>query len=484
MGSESGLGVGLFANPKPGAATSVLTTIGLFLVITWTTLSLRIWVRTSLARSFGWDDAVLLLSTMTFTGFCTMLILAETTGGGPHVHDMAIPAVSRLVGMVVSIFGLYIMTMVFLKISLGIFYLRFISQHWQRVVIYTTVALNTLYGVLLFFVAIFQCGDPTLYLSNELKAICMPNGPLYGVQLTGAIVNASTDWILALLPIFVLAKANMPKRTKASAGCIILLGCSGSIISLIRIRYIKDLRPSPDFFRGVTDIAIWSIAECGICISAAAAAALRVLFRGLAERTQKSITRVLSLGSRVRNGKEDASNDRHSETSFGDWGVHTARHEMKDVEVPIEKSSGPPPINYSHRVPSKMGVSRHDLRAPVVDATLPIKDTRPSARAKAAIEDSRLKSFAECGTTTMPNSGVDGQSEPQMSSEQTVRDKHRTRSTSESSIPVLPPTPTLAQKPQRALIVDVRRVGSPDSRPVLARYATPTAPLSPNGTLF
>lgn len=54
--------MGIFAPTKPGSENSIFTAAGLFLATTWITLSLRIWVRTALAKSFGCDDAILLLS--------------------------------------------------------------------------------------------------------------------------------------------------------------------------------------------------------------------------------------------------------------------------------------------------------------------------------------------------------------------------------------------------------------------------------------
>lgn len=101
------------------------------------------------------------------------MILIETIGGGHRPNELDFPQLARLVGMVVSSFGLYIGSMVFFKISMGIFYLRLVIRAWQRYIVHATIYINTFYGTLLFFVAIFNCGDPSKYLENELRNVCM-----------------------------------------------------------------------------------------------------------------------------------------------------------------------------------------------------------------------------------------------------------------------------------------------------------------------
>ena len=180
--------------------------------------------------------------------------------------------------------------MIFFKISLAIFYLRIVIRFWQRYIVLGTVILNTAYNVFLLFAALFNCGDPSRYLENELKGTCMPVATTYALQLAGCVLNAATDWIFALLPIFVLFKATMPLPAKVGSGFILLLACCGSIVSMVRIPYIEGLRPGPDFFNTATALCILSIIECGVGISAASAATLRPLCHGLLNPTRTIIS--------------------------------------------------------------------------------------------------------------------------------------------------------------------------------------------------
>ena len=58
-----------------------------------------------------------------------------------------------------------------------------------------------------------------------------------------------------------------------------VLGTLGSVCSVVRLAFIEDFKPAPDFFVKSQDFTIWSLAECCICITAACLATLRPMFR-------------------------------------------------------------------------------------------------------------------------------------------------------------------------------------------------------------
>jgi len=190
--------------------------------------------------------------------------------------------------------------MVVFKISLAIFYLRIVIRTWQRYVVIGACVINTIYGVFLLFTALFNCGNPSKYLINEIKGACLSNTVTNGIQLAGCILNAATDGIFALLPVSILYKAAIPLSAKFISGFILLLACGGSIVSVIRIRYIDGLVPGPDFFSTMINLCILSIVECGVGISAASAATLRPLFCSLMQQVRPVIT---SQGSNAVKGK-------------------------------------------------------------------------------------------------------------------------------------------------------------------------------------
>lgn len=251
--------------------------------------------------------------------------------------------------------------MVFFKISLAIFFLRIVIRPWQRYIIIATVTINTVFGAFLFFVALFNCGDPSKYLQHELDGICLPWSTTYGIQLTGCILNATTDWIFAVLPIFVLVKAMMPLSLKISAGFVLLLGCCGSIVSLVRIRYIKGLQAGPDFFNTAVDLCIWSIIECGLGIAAASSATLRPLLRGCLEQARLTFSSTTSM-----NRSKETSEASRDIVANGQVLVKTRQHDLYNLDNISQVSRFSEwtlaPVLRNHRVMGKMGITTADVR--------------------------------------------------------------------------------------------------------------------------
>jgi len=181
--------------------------------------------------------------------------------------------------------------MIFLKLSLAVFFLRIVVKPWQRWLIWGTLITYTMFSIAYLLIALLQCGNPHDFLVNTVTEKCMSFPKI--VEPLGyahSTFNAVTDWVFAILPIFVLQEAQLPRAAKLPIICLIILAALGSISSCIRIAYIPDLDPKPDFFIKAETIAIWSVVEPGMGITVASLATLRPIFRCLADRTRSALT--------------------------------------------------------------------------------------------------------------------------------------------------------------------------------------------------
>lgn len=118
----------------------------------------------------------------------------------------------------------YLITMIFLKLSLGLFFLRIIPKKGLRRLIYATMTLACVVNGYHIFFVIFACGDPKHYLHNLFKGKCASNNVILGLAYEQAAVTTVTDWVFAILPITILWHAKMDIRTKFVAGLILSLG--------------------------------------------------------------------------------------------------------------------------------------------------------------------------------------------------------------------------------------------------------------------
>lgn len=100
------------------------------------------------------------------------------------------------------------------------------------------------------------------------------------------------------MPILVIRDANMNRKAKASVMGVLAIGVLGSVASVVRLYYIKDIHPgaasATEFFSKASTIAIASIIEIGLGVTAACLATLRPLFKSLLDHTRNNYSRDIS----------------------------------------------------------------------------------------------------------------------------------------------------------------------------------------------
>jgi hypothetical protein len=111
----------------------------------------------------------------------------------------------------------YVVTMIFLKISLGLFFLRISVLKVQRWTIYTIVFVSTLFGIAYFLYSLLQCGAPIQaqkYWEMRFLDECVSNSSILGMSYVHAILMAATDLTLAALPIPMIYRSRITNHEK------------------------------------------------------------------------------------------------------------------------------------------------------------------------------------------------------------------------------------------------------------------------------
>lgn len=255
--------------------------IGLFLALTCIFVSLRIYVKAFLTKSWANDDLLLGVAQIFFIVYCAGCLVAIKNGTGRHVQDISpedIPTALYfwLLGEI-----MYTVTLVFIRLSVAVFLLRICIKPIHKIIIYGTMVMVIVYSTFYFFLVIFQC-HPVSYFWLQyggMKGSCLNPAVVPDASIAHSAVNFTADWILALLPIALLWHLQMNFRTKVSVAAVLAMGLSAGIATMIRVPYIKVLGLTDDFLFATADVAIWSIIEPGLGIVATAAATLRPLFR-------------------------------------------------------------------------------------------------------------------------------------------------------------------------------------------------------------
>lgn len=180
---------------------------------------------------------------------------------------------------VVALYGLYLSTIVMIKISVALSFLRIVRAVWQRRLIQIATIIFAIYNIAFCFIAVFQCGNPANYVVQEAEGKCLDPKIVIPLNYVSAALNISTDWLFVAIPVMVVSKSKMPKVTKISAAILLSLGAVASICSIVRLKFIPGLKPGHEFLHSSVSVGIWSAIETGLGITAISLSTLRPLFK-------------------------------------------------------------------------------------------------------------------------------------------------------------------------------------------------------------
>lgn len=112
-----------------------------------------------------------------------------------------------------------------LKISLALFFLRFICGPWQKRTIYTTIIITTVFGTAYLLYATFQCGAPhgLSFWERKLLGKCAGTASILGMAYTHGVLTALTDAVFLVLTIPAIIKIKIRSGERLVLGGILTL---------------------------------------------------------------------------------------------------------------------------------------------------------------------------------------------------------------------------------------------------------------------
>ncbi|KAF2154872.1 hypothetical protein K461DRAFT_276037 [Myriangium duriaei CBS 260.36] len=272
---------------------NVCTTVtAILLALTSITVALRVFVRTKVVKTFGYDDATMIAAQIAFTVtailtfiFCYCAKVLVSSG------KFVIP-LEPLVQVIRYSNAIYTLTMILMKVSVAIFFLKLfaISFKWQRMSIIILTGISIAMGLAYLIFTIASCG--IMVQSQKTTPLktgtdwCPTQQIFVDFSIAWSFINAITDFVFAGLAVNVIWGAKMNRSTKISAAVLVCLGCIGSIASCARIAVqlpLGDIRMA-----GVL-LGIWSNVEAGVCITAASLITLRPLFQTAIDRARSTL---------------------------------------------------------------------------------------------------------------------------------------------------------------------------------------------------
>ncbi|OHX00139.1 integral membrane protein [Colletotrichum incanum] len=258
-----------------------LVAVGITLVTTaFLATVLRCYVRLCLVKNFGVDDWCMLGAITFFILFVSCALTGVHYGTGRHRVDLSDEDwESAMMQYWWYCYLWYCLAMIASKISIGYFLLRITVRKVDIWIIYIVMMLTVCTGVVFFFVTLLQC-LPISYFWNKStqEGHCVPMDVIIALTFLYSAFSVICDFTFAILPIVLIWKLKMDRKTKFALVPVMAMACIASAAVVVRMPFVKDFK-NPDFLYATVDIAIWSTTEQGLAITAGSLATLRPLFR-------------------------------------------------------------------------------------------------------------------------------------------------------------------------------------------------------------
>ncbi|KAF2158018.1 hypothetical protein K461DRAFT_290277 [Myriangium duriaei CBS 260.36] len=243
------------------------------LAVATLTLAVRLYTRGKILGRISWDDWAMTAAWFFFViDYAITMAMDYSIDGifqGKGFHLNTLEAYIRADGII------YVITMMFAKISVGIFFFVFGVDHYKRILIYAVIGFTMLYSIAYcFFTALSCAAVSTLIILDGCKSL-----PAYSnFQTSVSVVNGVADLIFAIISMHALWTVQIPLRTKLFTSIVLLLGTIAGAASIARGVYVYQAITTGGFMQGV-HAGMWTALEMCIGITAPSLACLRPLLR-------------------------------------------------------------------------------------------------------------------------------------------------------------------------------------------------------------
>ncbi|KAB8231513.1 integral membrane family protein [Aspergillus alliaceus] len=274
------------------AATTITTAFALLTVLA------RMYVRIFVIRNVGLDDYTMMLTMALSLAGWAIIIPEVVYGAGRHTAYVQETATTAMhLNFVTQ--GIYMWAIGLVKISIGLFLLRFAPRKGYKIFIWVVIVLMFLYTAICFLTLIFQCKDIRTIWDHSVKSECFTPTQLLELSYTNTALNILTDLIFAFLPAFMLRHLQVNRRVKASLVCILGLGIFACAAAFVKLSVLPNYGRTGDFLWDYSTLTIWVVVESNMGIIAGSLPTLKPLFKQvLGSYGSRSKTRPYTYGSK------------------------------------------------------------------------------------------------------------------------------------------------------------------------------------------
>ncbi|KAI5358157.1 hypothetical protein Slin15195_G064840 [Septoria linicola] len=327
-------------------AHEILGVTGVMMTMAVIVCGLRLMVRACMIKSVGSDDYVMLSALLMAIGtfICFVGETKDANANGRHIQCIT-PDEYQLFAKWQYVHSLVVMWGVILvKISIALFLMRLAppGKKWKAF-LWATIVFLICFMLACTGTLVFQCWPIKAAWTFALgdSASCFSNDTFSAIGLTNSSINCATDFLLAALPIPVIIKLQVNRRTKITLAVILSLGyfaCAAGIVKAVKQASFFD-EADPLWHNSFN---VWNMIELCVGITAASLPALRPLFAQILASTKDALSH--SVGSKDRTVPSSSGYHRHT-----DKDQYTSLHDVALLEMKnMSRSSKTDSMTKSH----------------------------------------------------------------------------------------------------------------------------------------
>ncbi|KAK5631298.1 hypothetical protein RRF57_007012 [Xylaria bambusicola] len=265
------------------ARDSLPPAIYTFLALNTIAVGLRVFVRTCMSKSFGYDDYAMVVSFGGFITLCSLTLVSLSNGYGdatPKPHYNVSEATRFFVASTIT----YVIALYVAKISVALVLLRIaVTSKGVRVLLICSMVALTIWTIVTTLLVALQC-VPLSVAWGEGTGTCLPAAVLANTGYSISAMDVASSFLYAALPAYLLKGVQLSIKVKASIIILLGLGVASSVVTIIRLKYLVDVGnlKSPtgvEAANAYLTTFVYSITELGLTIFTGSLAALRPLLK-------------------------------------------------------------------------------------------------------------------------------------------------------------------------------------------------------------
>ncbi|KAH9904380.1 hypothetical protein F4778DRAFT_789967 [Xylariomycetidae sp. FL2044] len=273
-----------------------------FIIITLFVMCVRIYVRCLVIKSVGLDDIFMVLGAIFTFGLSVASMIAAYYGKrrspwqatpiddpslvrlltDKHTADEII--LENMTPMLQAIYStrlLYVVGIMFVKLSLLVFYLRLDPRRSLRYWVFFLMFVVVGFSIASFFILAFSCYPPAVFwdLTGTIKGKCIEANSQQAFYDANGVINIVIDLSIYITPIPMLWNIQISRRQKIALSAIFGLGVIAVAAGCVRFAYVRLLSHTDELYFFLADSLSWCEIEIYVAMICGSASAFRILIR-------------------------------------------------------------------------------------------------------------------------------------------------------------------------------------------------------------